>query len=77
MDPRGGMLRVRGYAEFSRTELMAIFDLTVSQVFVVRKLSSIYPIIFSNFLIGMAIVRISSGTQGRADGSNIPNTALG
>jgi hypothetical protein len=28
-------------------------------------------------LIGMAIVRISSGTQGRADGSNIPNTALG
>ena len=57
--------------------LRAIFVLTLSQVCVIRKLSSIASIIRSNFFIGMARVRISTGTQGRADGSNIPNTARG
>jgi hypothetical protein len=34
---------------------MEIFDFTVSHVLVVRKLSSMEPIIFSNFFIGMAM----------------------
>ncbi len=68
---------LRGLQEECTALLRAIFVFTLSQVFVIRKLSSIEPIIFSNFFIGMAKVRISTGTQGRADGSNIPNTARG
>jgi hypothetical protein len=57
----------------------AVSDLffPVSQDFVIRKLSSIYPITFTNFFMGNAIVRISVGTQSRADGSNMPRTTLG
>jgi len=56
---------------------LPILPFTRSQVFVIRKLSSMYSIIRSNFFIGMAMVRVSSGTQGRAEGSNIPRTARG
>jgi hypothetical protein len=57
--------------------LRAILDCTFSQVFVARKLSSMNQIICSNLFIGIANVKISSGTQGRAEGSNIPSTARG
>ena len=60
-----------------RALLWAIFAFTLSHVFVTRKLCSIFAIIFSNFFMGMANVRTSTGTQGRADGSNIPSTARG
>lgn len=36
-----------------------------------------YPTTFSNFFIGKAMVRTSRGTQGRADGSNMPRTTFG
>jgi hypothetical protein len=40
--------------------LIMIFFFTVSQVGVIRKLSSIYPITFLNFFMGNAMVMISS-----------------
>ncbi|MHC1630228.1 MAG: hypothetical protein ACXQTG_04685, partial [Methanoculleaceae archaeon] len=36
---------------------------------VIRKLSSMYPTTFSNIFMGKARVRVSRGTQGRAEGS--------
>lgn len=49
----------------------------VSQGFVMRKLSPMYPTICSNFFIGMTMLRVSTRTQGRADGLNIPGTIPG
>ena len=68
--------RWQGYDECNAL-LRAIFAFCFSHVFVMRKLESIEVIIFSNFFIGTAKVRISTGTQGRAEGSNIPSTARG
>ena len=45
--------------------------------FVMRKLSSVYPITQVNFFKGNAIIRISSGTRGRAEGSKMPSITLG
>ena len=59
--------RWQGYDECNAL-LRAIFAFCFSHVFVMRKLESIEVIIFSNFFIGTAKVRISTGTQGRADG---------
>ena len=51
--------------------------LMVCQLPVIKKLSSIQDIILSNFFMGTAKERVPFGTQGRAEGSNIPITALG
>ncbi len=51
--------------------LRAIFAPTLFHVFVTGKLCFMFAIIFLNFFFGIAMVRILTGTQGRADGSNI------
>lgn len=57
----------RDYQDFAFISL-AIFLFTLSHAGVVRKLSSIYDIIFSNIFIGTANVSSSAGTQGLAGG---------
>lgn len=50
---------------------------TFLQDSVIRKLSSILPTMRSNSGIGTAKLRMSAGTQGLAETSNIPRTASG
>ena len=54
-----------------------IRERTFCQSLAMRKLSSIYPTMGVNLDQGMASVRVSAGTHGRAETSNIPSMARG
>ena len=55
----------------------AIRACTFCQSLAIRKLSSMYPTMRTNFGHGIESVSTSSGTHGRAETSNIPSTARG
>ena len=63
--------------EDSHGFLFLILCLTLPHDLVMRKLSSILSTMRTNFRQGTAKVSTSAGTQGRAETSNIPNTARG
>src|ERR1035437_3609729 len=72
-----GLLSIGRNKEDSHGFLFLILFLTLSQDFVIKKLSSILSAIRTNFGHGIAKVSTSAGTQGRAETSNIHNTEHG